>query len=75
MVFNESALKRCFKAIADFALTRDELPSIHMGIFWYGIPTLNERAVCNLIVKEFCRRGLDVYIYHYARHGKYYDYD
>uniref|UniRef100_A0A914Y8H4 Uncharacterized protein n=1 Tax=Panagrolaimus superbus TaxID=310955 RepID=A0A914Y8H4_9BILA len=70
MILNESTLKRCFKVIADFGLTRTGNgmpPSIHMAMIWFGLPNLNEKIVCNLIVKELCQKGYDVYIYHYTR--------
>uniref|UniRef100_A0AC34GK99 Uncharacterized protein n=1 Tax=Panagrolaimus sp. ES5 TaxID=591445 RepID=A0AC34GK99_9BILA len=58
MILNESTLKRCFKLITDFGLSRagSEMPSIHMAMIWFGLPNLNEKIVCNLIVKELCQK-------------------
>jgi uncharacterized protein YdcH (DUF465 family) len=63
----ESSVTRCFKAISDFALTRDELPSIHMPCIWHGVPNLNEKMVRKLAVKGLCKKGIDVYCYRYKK--------
>lgn len=67
MYINENSLKHCFKKIAQFAKTREGMPSLHMAMIWWGIQNLNERTVLGMITKYLCKEGMNVYIYQYRR--------
>uniref|UniRef100_A0AC34Q274 Uncharacterized protein n=1 Tax=Panagrolaimus sp. JU765 TaxID=591449 RepID=A0AC34Q274_9BILA len=67
MYMSENNLKHCFKMIAQYAKTKDKMPSLHMPMIWWGVQNIDEKTVLGMITKYLCKEGMNVYIYQYRK--------
>uniref|UniRef100_A0AC34RGX1 Uncharacterized protein n=1 Tax=Panagrolaimus sp. JU765 TaxID=591449 RepID=A0AC34RGX1_9BILA len=64
---SENNSKHCFKMIAQYAKTKEKMPSLHMPMIWWGIQNFDEKTVLGMITKYLCKEGMNVYIYQYRK--------